>query len=67
MAERSEGWAWPHGAAKNHYIVDGRALCGKWLTLGNTEAREYSPHVDCAICERRRARRQEQLRQGQRR
>lgn len=57
----AEGWAWPNGAAKNHYIVEGRALCGKWMTFATPEAKEFYAYVDCAVCEKRRARRAKQM------
>ena len=28
-----EGWGWLSNAAKWHYFVGGKSLCGRWLML----------------------------------
>jgi len=36
MTEKhKEGWAQFYPSRRDHYIVDGESLCGKWLYLGD--------------------------------
>lgn len=42
-------------AAKPHYIVDGRSLCGRWMYLGqdlNKSIGPYTPTHACKKCAR---------------
>lgn len=50
-----EGWTWIVGAAKWHYMRNGRSLCGKWMLLGKPEleqGNDSSPD-NCVACRRK--------------
>lgn len=49
-----EGWVWFLNSKKAHYVKEHRALCGRWLYLGNTYELGNDDSVDnCAECRRR--------------
>lgn len=52
MAPRSpDGWAFPLGASKAHYFVDGRSLCGRWdASVWDIPANDDVSVNDCAEC-----------------
>lgn len=58
----TEGWWNPRPmsmASKWHYFINGRSLCGKWMTLGKTkleQGNDESPD-NCAACRERKAKR----------
>lgn len=58
-AAKHQGWAWIGGATKAHYFADdGRALCGRWLFLGNPEALDnnnnnHTSPDNCTACQRK--------------
>ena len=63
----TEGWGWLilagswSGTKKWHYFVDGKSLCGKYMTLGQIEleqGNDDSPD-NCAECRRRLLKRKE--------
>ena len=58
MTTATEGWGWPMLSRKEHYFVDGTALCGKWMFTGTLSplVGERTPD-DCAECFRRLAKR----------
>lgn len=64
----AEGWTWLVNATKWHYFVDGRSLCGRWMTF--VRASELEPDTgpgpdDCRECRRRLDKRQAAARREQ--
>ena len=55
----SEGYFWPAEARKQHYMVDGRSLCGKWgVIVGRTGLGSDPGDIPvCVVCERKQAKR----------
>jgi len=52
----TEGWAWPANSRKAHYFVNGQALCGRWMFLGEIRASEQSEKPladDCTTCRKK--------------
>jgi hypothetical protein len=48
-----EGWVALENAAKYHYVVEGRSLCGRWLYLGtlyDDQCTGGSTPKDCKAC-----------------
>jgi hypothetical protein len=54
FTEFKEGWVWFLNSKKAHYVKEHRALCGRWLYLGNSyeQGKDDSPD-NCAECKRR--------------
>lgn len=50
--ELSEGWGRPRRAAKAHYFVDGRSLCGRWPDFHGQLHHGRSLDTDCTMCNR---------------
>lgn len=46
-----EGWKWLYETNKNHYFVDGKSLCKRWLTMGVTFNR-FEDQEDCKSCQK---------------
>lgn len=55
-----EGWVWFLNSRKAHYIVESRALCGRWLYLGreHEQGKDDSPD-NCVECRRKLLKRRE--------
>jgi hypothetical protein len=51
VIETKEGWAWLRNSRNEHYFVDGRSLCGKWLGLGLDYERTMG-QPECKACRR---------------
>lgn len=49
-----EGWKWLVNSTKAHYFVDGKSLCGRWLTFskGYEKGNIDSPD-NCKACVKR--------------
>lgn len=47
--ETKEGWAWLLNSRNEHYFVDGRSLCRKWLGLGLDYDRTMG-QPECKAC-----------------
>lgn len=45
------GWSWIYNSAVDHYFVDGRSLCGKWMCFGSDFIEK--PKKTCAACARK--------------
>ena len=54
-----EGYFWPAEARKQHYMVDGRSLCGRWgVIVGRSPLDSGAPPGSvCVVCERKQAKR----------
>jgi len=52
---QKRGWAWPDNAAKSHYFINGRSLCGRWMFLGEPLAEDHPGGLrnDCKACTQR--------------
>lgn len=52
-----EGYFWPGTATKQHYMVDGRSLCGKWGVIVGRSPLDSDPGniPVCVVCERKQA------------
>ena len=49
-----KGWNWLINSRKQHYFVEGRSLCGRWLCLGNDYTDDPDPRYDCCKgCEKK--------------
>jgi len=50
-----EGWGYIHNSPKWHYFIDGRSLCGRWLSLGlgKLEQGSDSSPDNCKACRRK--------------
>ena len=44
-----EGWAWLHNSNREHYFVEGRSLCRKWLCLCSDFATTLG-QPECKAC-----------------
>lgn len=54
MSETKEGWTWLLNSRKEHYFVEGRSLCGKWMYLGRSDdLEEKAPHNACVMCKKK--------------
>lgn len=65
MADPQVGWGWPGLSRKAHFFVNGQALCGKWLFLGdlvrNQQIGSTRGPDDCAECWRQAKKREESV------
>jgi hypothetical protein len=53
MNELKEGWVWLYNAKKEHYIVEGRSLCGRWGYMGGAfHASDIDSPDNCKACVR---------------
>lgn len=52
MTQKTEGWAQPLAARKEHYFRDGRSLCSNWGYFGDLQDSPPDKDVTCAKCER---------------
>ena len=48
-----QGWVWLANAVKEHYVVEGRSLCGKWMYLGTNYEQRPANNRDCATCRKK--------------
>lgn len=46
-----QGWKFLISAIKAHYFIEGRSMCGSWLTFGN-EFEDKEPNINdmCKNC-----------------
>lgn len=51
MEAKKEGWAWLQNAKYEHYFVEGRSLCRKWLGLGLDYCRTIG-QPKCKACQK---------------
>jgi hypothetical protein len=63
MSGKCEGWYCLSNAPKWHYFVDGRSLCGKWMTFENDpnafEQGKNDLPSNCAACRKKLLKRME--------
>lgn len=52
-----EGYFWPAEARKQHYMLHGRSLCGKWsVIVGRSPLMSDPGNIPvCVVCERKQA------------
>lgn len=58
IVREPEGYFWPAQARKQHYMVSGRSLCGRWMVLFGRSGLSSNPYnyPMCVVCERKKAR-----------
>jgi hypothetical protein len=47
------GWNWLWNSTKDHYFVDGRSLCGRWMVLGNSVSDQPPSDRPCKGCSKK--------------
>ena len=53
MTQNKEGWTWLFNSRKDHYFVDGRSLCGRWLCFSDdVEIGDDDNKDNCKACQR---------------